>query len=169
MTCSLTHEYALMCFAALDNLSPHNWLEDNIWLRAYHQWRVPLLVNSNWWAAGTHDPTVPKGVLSGAAKELDLWKTGITRWQVRRAAWLAYRVADLYSQIHRYVISIPTGTKSRNKLCLSRKILADSSQDGMKTFLSGSSMSIDKYDSSLVSRDVWAHAQHFSYTPSRMR
>jgi carnitine O-acetyltransferase len=33
----------------LDQISPHNWLDDSIWLKkAYHEWRVPLLINSNW-------------------------------------------------------------------------------------------------------------------------
>ncbi|ORY34657.1 Choline/Carnitine o-acyltransferase-domain-containing protein [Naematelia encephala] len=41
----------------LDHISPHNWLDDTLWLGlAYHTWRAPLLVNSNWWLLLAPDP-----------------------------------------------------------------------------------------------------------------
>jgi hypothetical protein len=41
---------------ALDAVSPHNWLDDNFWMKkAYLEWRAPLLVNSNWWLAFVND------------------------------------------------------------------------------------------------------------------
>lgn len=41
----------------LDHISPHNWLDDTLWLSlAYHTWRAPLLVNSNWWVMFAPDP-----------------------------------------------------------------------------------------------------------------
>jgi len=47
----------------LDHVSPNNWLDDTLWLKlAYHTWRAPLLVNSNWWLsfkADSSDPSPP--------------------------------------------------------------------------------------------------------------
>ena len=41
----------------LDHVSPHNWLNDTLWTGlAYHTWRAPLLVNSNWWLLFAPDP-----------------------------------------------------------------------------------------------------------------
>ncbi|KAF8206302.1 acyltransferase ChoActase/COT/CPT [Mycena galopus ATCC 62051] len=69
---------------ALDRASPNNWLDDNFWTnKAYHEWRSPLLVNSNWWLAFHDDELIP----AHAKKE----QTGITPWQVRRSAWLVHR------------------------------------------------------------------------------
>ncbi|WVQ77521.1 hypothetical protein IAR50_007207 [Cryptococcus sp. DSM 104548] len=42
----------------LDHVSPNNWLNDTLWLAlAYHTWRAPLPVNSNWWLCFAPDPT----------------------------------------------------------------------------------------------------------------
>ncbi|WRT69787.1 uncharacterized protein IL334_006778 [Kwoniella shivajii] len=44
----------------LDHVSPNNWLNDTLWLSlAYHTWRAPLLVNSNWWLLFAPDPSDP--------------------------------------------------------------------------------------------------------------
>ncbi|OWZ78816.1 carnitine acetyltransferase [Cryptococcus neoformans Bt85] len=44
----------------LDHVSPNNWLNDTLWLAlAYHTWRAPLLVNSNWWLCFAEDPLSP--------------------------------------------------------------------------------------------------------------
>lgn len=41
----------------LDHVSPHNWLDDTLWLNlAYHSWRAPLVVNSDWWMLFKADP-----------------------------------------------------------------------------------------------------------------
>jgi carnitine O-acetyltransferase len=41
----------------LDHVSPNNWLDDTLWLTlAYHTWRAPLIVNSNWWLEFKEDP-----------------------------------------------------------------------------------------------------------------
>jgi carnitine O-acetyltransferase len=41
----------------VDHVSPNNWLDDSLWLPlAYHTWRVPLLINSNWWLLFASDP-----------------------------------------------------------------------------------------------------------------
>lgn len=85
----------------LDYCSPHNWLDDNIWLKIYHHWRVPLLVNSNWWAAWPYDPSVPGDVVLGIVPNQNIANTGMTRWQVRRAAWLAHRLLDFKLKVDR--------------------------------------------------------------------
>ncbi|KAH9983330.1 acyltransferase ChoActase/COT/CPT [Russula compacta] len=49
---------------SLDKSSPRNWLDDNIWLKkAYHEWRLPLLIHSNWWLAFFNDDCIPEHVL----------------------------------------------------------------------------------------------------------
>lgn len=76
----------------LDKKSPHNWLDDNFWLiKAYLEWRAPLLINSNWWLAYKDDcNSIPTFVREG--KEEDTLRlAGISAWQVRRAAWLLSR------------------------------------------------------------------------------
>lgn len=91
---------------ALDSVSPNNWLDDNIWLKkAYHEWRAPLIVNSNWWLSFKNDTTVPLEVVLGTARDGDVGGTGITRWQIRRAAWLTYRLLDFNAQLQRCVYS----------------------------------------------------------------
>jgi hypothetical protein len=86
---------------ALDKASPNNWLDDNIWLKkAYHEWRAPLIVNSNWWLSFVNDSTVPKDVLSGKDAS-SVGGTEITPWQIRRAAWLTYRLVDFKGQLDR--------------------------------------------------------------------
>lgn len=88
---------------ALDRISPHNWLDDNFWLnKAYLEWRAPLLVNSNWWLAFHDDKMIPLNAMDGESSDN---RAGITRWQVRRAAWLVYRILDFKERLHKYVVS----------------------------------------------------------------
>ncbi|CAL1716338.1 unnamed protein product [Somion occarium] len=86
---------------ALDKASPHNWLDDNIWLKkAYHEWRAPLIVNSNWWLSFKNDPTIPEDVYLGLARD-EIKGTAITRWQVRRASWLLHRTLEFKSRLEK--------------------------------------------------------------------
>ena len=88
----------------LDHRSPHNWLDDNFWLKkAYHEWRAPLLINSNWWLAFYNDTSVPQHVLEGH----DTVFSGIGLWQIRRAAWLIYRTLEFKDKLFR---SVPLST-----------------------------------------------------------
>ena len=81
----------------LDKSSPHNWLDDTIWLKkAYHEWRAPLIVNSNWWLALADDAAVPSSVRYPPQEQV-----GYTNWQVRRAAWLVHRILDFSAQLRR--------------------------------------------------------------------
>ncbi|KAG9104066.1 hypothetical protein FRC06_005766 [Ceratobasidium sp. 370] len=82
----------------LDRASENNWLDDNLWIKkAYHEWRAPLLINSNWWLLFQDDPTVPEHIRKhdGTAPLQSGVKlpTGgeVGEWQIRRAAWLAAR------------------------------------------------------------------------------
>ncbi|KAI0264464.1 hypothetical protein BC834DRAFT_970790 [Gloeopeniophorella convolvens] len=86
---------------ALDRASPVNWL-DELWLKkAYLEWRLPLLIHSNWWLAFVNDDRVPEHVLrdpySSALKPL-----GINPWQKvypnsdRAAVWLQETVATMF-------------------------------------------------------------------------
>lgn len=96
---------------ALDRASPNNWLDDNIWLKkAYHEWRSPLLIHSNWWLAFTNDPNVPREVLLGRAHGQEIEGIGLSYWQVRRAASLVHRVLDFKAQLER---SVPAVCRSR--------------------------------------------------------
>ncbi|KAF9243394.1 acyltransferase ChoActase/COT/CPT [Melanogaster broomeanus] len=73
---------------ALDKASPHNWLDDNFWMKkTYLEWRAPLLINSNWWLTFVNDPDVPEEVVTDDGE-------GLTPWQVRRAACLVHGVLD---------------------------------------------------------------------------
>jgi carnitine O-acetyltransferase len=50
----------------LDHVSPNNWLNDTLWLPlAYHTWRAPLIVNSNWWLSFGPDPSDPEPPVIG--------------------------------------------------------------------------------------------------------
>lgn len=98
--------YPILTFLSeLDQASPHNWLDDNIWLKkAYHEWREPLLVHSNWWLSFINDVNIPKEVLSGKEAKYSIADTGLTRWQVRRASLLVHRILDFKAQLERYAI-----------------------------------------------------------------
>ncbi|KAI9277721.1 acyltransferase ChoActase/COT/CPT [Umbelopsis sp. AD052] len=76
----------------LDRSTPSNWLDDGFWLqKAYHEWREPVLVNSNWFMMGMDDPHHPKVLLANNAKR----PSGhYTYFQVRRAAHLIYEGVD---------------------------------------------------------------------------
>ncbi|KAI8980182.1 acyltransferase ChoActase/COT/CPT [Trametes punicea] len=81
----------------LDKISPNNWLDDNIWLKkAYHERRAPLIVNSNWWLALGDDSTIPPAVRYPSEPV-----NGCTPWQIRRAAWLVYRILDIKARLER--------------------------------------------------------------------
>ncbi|KAF8753527.1 Choline/Carnitine o-acyltransferase [Rhizoctonia solani] len=90
----------------LDNASENNWLDDNLWMKkAYHEWRAPLLINSNWWLLFHHDTTIPDHIkshdgtssLTGGVK----LPTGgeVSDWQIRRAAWLAARFMNFKERL----------------------------------------------------------------------
>lgn len=115
----LTTEPLTRPSTALDKdpiISPYNWLDDSIWIKkAYHEWRVPLPVNSNWWLAFLNDRGVPAihrviphcppvsqdNVTQTTTVAVDGegdW-AGVTPWQVRRAALLVWRILDFKDRL----------------------------------------------------------------------
>ncbi|CAE6414425.1 unnamed protein product [Rhizoctonia solani] len=94
----------------LNNASENNWLNDNFWIKkAYHEWRAPLLINSNWWLLFHHDTTIPDHIKSydGTSSLTEGVKlpTGgeIGDWQIRRAAWLASRFMNFKERLEAFV------------------------------------------------------------------
>lgn len=90
----------------LDNGSENNWLDDNFWLKkAYHEWRAPLLINSNWWLLFHHDATIPEHIRNHDGttplEEGVKLPTGgeVGDWQIRRAAWLASRFMNFKERL----------------------------------------------------------------------
>ena len=60
---SLSHTFSPLLTTDVDATTPFNWLDDRFWLqKAYHEWRVPLLINSNWWLLFTNDPSLQAGI-----------------------------------------------------------------------------------------------------------
>jgi carnitine O-acetyltransferase len=89
--------YSLVTGIELDKSSEHNWLDDNIWVyKTYLERRDPVVVNTNWWLALQNDTNVPE--------EATAVMSGITQWQVRRAAWMLHRILDYKAQIDRYAL-----------------------------------------------------------------
>jgi carnitine O-acetyltransferase len=77
--------------------SPNNWLDDNFWTSAaYHSWREPLPVNSNWWINCAHDTDAPRSIIESTPTE-----GTFTDWQVRRAAVLSWRLLDFKDRLER--------------------------------------------------------------------
>ncbi|KAF9456619.1 acyltransferase ChoActase/COT/CPT [Collybia nuda] len=102
---------------ALDRASPHNWLDDNFWInKAYHEWRAPLLINSNWWLAFHDDNMIPESALSGESSNN---RAGITFWQIRRSAWMVHRILDFKGRLDKQELhpeTTRTGIWLRNSI-----------------------------------------------------
>nr|XP_019009266.1 carnitine acetyltransferase [Kwoniella pini CBS 10737]OCF48047.1 carnitine acetyltransferase [Kwoniella pini CBS 10737] len=101
----------------LDHVSPNNWLNDTLWLGlAYHTWRAPLLINSNWWlmfAPDSADPAPPNQDSSSSSwtSMVIVKKEWISDWQIRKAAWIARRFAEFRTKLLREEI-LPDSSKA---------------------------------------------------------
>ncbi|KDN43950.1 acyltransferase ChoActase/COT/CPT [Tilletiaria anomala UBC 951] len=126
----------------VDSTTPNNWLDDRFWLqKAYHEWRVPLLINSNWWLLLTNDPSLlstsdasigehkghgqalPVGaeaqkaaVAAGTELPPVSELLGEKRWDemelgIRRAAWLTWRLVEFKLRLDREDI-LPDASKA---------------------------------------------------------
>ncbi|KAM0788172.1 hypothetical protein ACM66B_001333 [Microbotryomycetes sp. NB124-2] len=75
----------------IDRQSPNNWLDDAFWIKvAYHSWRVPLPINSNWWILMADDLGIPAEVRRGDNQP----KGEFTEWQIKRAAKVIHRLTN---------------------------------------------------------------------------
>ncbi|GAA5932375.1 choline/carnitine O-acyltransferase [Sporobolomyces koalae] len=84
----------------VDRMTPNNWLDDHFWLNiAYHSWRVPLPVNSNWWLLMKEDHSIPAEFRASIPD-----KGQFTDWQIRRAAKLTQRLVDFKLRLDRQEI-----------------------------------------------------------------
>ncbi|GAA5912502.1 choline/carnitine O-acyltransferase [Sporobolomyces salmoneus] len=84
----------------VDRITPNNWLDDHFWLNvAYHSWRVPLPVNSNWWLLMKEDMQIPEEFRSSVPE-----KGQFTDWQIRRAAKVTQRLVDFKLRLDRQEI-----------------------------------------------------------------
>jgi len=96
----------------LDRRSPHNWLDDNYWIKlAYHAVRSPLPIHSNWWILLKHDRHIPSAVIE------TLPEPGrFTDWQLRRAATLIHRFMLFKGMLDRQEI-IPDSSRA-GRFCM---------------------------------------------------
>ncbi|BGP38767.1 hypothetical protein JCM10449v2_002704 [Rhodotorula kratochvilovae] len=84
----------------VDRITPNNWLDDHFWIKvAYHSWRVPLPINSNWWLMCHDDKSIPAEVRSSGPTQGEF-----TDWQIKRAAKLTQRLIDFKVRVDRQEI-----------------------------------------------------------------
>ncbi|ORX37603.1 acyltransferase ChoActase/COT/CPT [Kockovaella imperatae] len=128
----------------LDLVSPNSWLTDALWLSlAYHSWRAPLIVNSNWAMlfgpdAADSDHPNPNPQMEAASgsqgggeeylsgnpsfKKGQRWdelvqREEVTSWQIRRASWLVRKYAELREKVAREELP-PDVSRSGKPLCM---------------------------------------------------
>lgn len=104
----------------VDRTTANNWLDDRYWLvKAYHEWRVPLLINSNWWLMFRADRGTPLAKLEETTgnEQAELTKdydvaglegVGLgsqqwdqSEWGIRRATWLIGRFLEFKQRLDR--------------------------------------------------------------------
>ncbi|KAG0245852.1 acyltransferase ChoActase/COT/CPT [Mortierella sp. GBAus27b] len=95
----------------VDRAAPNNWLDDTWWIsKAYHEWREPLLVNSNWYILMRNEHNHPTEFQPTAENP------AYSTFQVKRAAHVAQQLLDytdaLYSQ------KIPIEKTRSGPLCM---------------------------------------------------
>lgn len=91
----------------VDRSTPNNWLDDRWWLqKAYHEWRVPLMVNSNWWLMFTNDVNMPAELAEHEGHDPSNTNRGLgsqhwdeATWGIRRAAWLTSRFLQFKARL----------------------------------------------------------------------
>ncbi|WFC99747.1 carnitine O-acetyltransferase [Malassezia yamatoensis] len=85
----------------VDHSTNDNWFDDRFWLqKAYHEWRAPLLINSNWWLMFRADDNTPKEIADYLGDQPGYTSQAVTaqpwtyaEYGIRRATWLTYRLA----------------------------------------------------------------------------
>ncbi|CAJ0649699.1 6747_t:CDS:10 [Entrophospora sp. SA101] len=73
----------------IDNIAPDNWLDDTWWIKkAYQEWRVPLIINSNWFFMYIDDSNTPGEYL--ASRNDTRFKGIFSEFQVKRNVTRSY-------------------------------------------------------------------------------
>lgn len=95
---------------------PHNWL-DKWWLKlAYHSWREPLPVNSNWFMVFKDHPAQPRSLLH---PHLSLIPHGhITAFQIHRAAGFITTALDFKEAVEQQRIPAESMNRGATPLCM---------------------------------------------------
>ncbi|CAI2168437.1 20542_t:CDS:2 [Funneliformis geosporum] len=99
----------------IDRISPHNWLDDTWWIKkAYHEWRVPVIINSNWYLLFIDDPNTPKEYFTNNNGICP--KGQFSEWQIKRAAHLIGKMLDFKNLID--TESLPPDKTRAYPLCM---------------------------------------------------
>ncbi|KAF9579184.1 hypothetical protein BGW38_004654, partial [Lunasporangiospora selenospora] len=97
----------------VDRAAPKNWLNDTWWIsKAYHEWREPLLVNSNWYIMMKNEVNHPT-VFQPSAEN-----SAYSTFQVKRAAHVSQQLLDYAEKLFRQEIA-PERTRS-GPLCMNQ-------------------------------------------------
>ncbi|CAG8533512.1 7335_t:CDS:2 [Cetraspora pellucida] len=77
----------------IDRISPNNWLDDTWWIKkAYQEWRVSVVVNSNWFFLFVDDPNTPSEYFS-VDNGVKL-RGHFSEFQIKRAAHLINKLLE---------------------------------------------------------------------------
>ncbi|KAG0238321.1 hypothetical protein BGW42_005554 [Actinomortierella wolfii] len=103
----------------VDRAAPNNWLDDTWWIqKAYHEWREPLLVNSNWYILMRHDRNhpypLPQELLVPTTP--DLHNGRFSAFQVKRAAHVTQQLLDFCDDL--YAERVPPEMTRAGPLCM---------------------------------------------------
>ncbi|ORZ04825.1 acyltransferase ChoActase/COT/CPT [Lobosporangium transversale] len=95
----------------VDRAAPHNWLDDTWWIsKAYHEWRVPLIVNSNWYILVNNETNHPKEFYPTAENP------AYTTFQVKRAAHVTQQLLDYIDTLNSQ--NVPVDKTRAGPLCM---------------------------------------------------
>ncbi|KAF0377754.1 acyltransferase ChoActase/COT/CPT [Gigaspora margarita] len=99
----------------IDRISPNNWLDDTWWIKkAYQEWRVSVVVNSNWFFLFKDDPNTPREYFS---TDNDVKPQGhFSEFQVKRAAQLINKLLEYKDLIDSE--RIPPDVTRTHPLCM---------------------------------------------------
>ncbi|KAF9113171.1 hypothetical protein BGX27_002076 [Mortierella sp. AM989] len=97
----------------VDRAAPNNWLDDTWWIsKAYHEWREPLLVNSNWYILMKNEPDHPS--VFYPTVENPAYST----FQVKRSAHVAQQLLDYLDALNSQ--QIPPEKTRAGPLCMNQ-------------------------------------------------
>ncbi|KAF9159671.1 hypothetical protein DFQ26_006299 [Actinomortierella ambigua] len=102
----------------VDRAAANNWLDDTWWIqKAYHEWREPLLVNSNWYILMRHDRNhtypLPEQALLPVREGLE---GRFSTFQVKRAAHVTQQLLDFCDDLN--AERVPAEMTRAGPLCM---------------------------------------------------